>query len=95
MKHQAIIITGVAGSGKSSVGALLAQQLGSSFYDGDEFHPEANIEKTARNDGGHLSHHLNFPLDRGFKSQQVAAVNEDRIIVQSQDFDRLPAICQI
>jgi 6-phosphogluconate dehydrogenase len=48
MKHQAIIITGVAGSGKSSVGALLAQQLGSSFYDGDEFHPEANIEKMRR-----------------------------------------------
>lgn len=45
MKHQAIIITGVAGSGKSSVGALLAQQLGCSFYDGDDFHPQANIDK--------------------------------------------------
>ena len=38
---------GVAGSGKTTVGESLAQQLGWSFYDADAFHPPENIEKMA------------------------------------------------
>src|SRR5690242_10163836 len=38
---------GVAGSGKTTVGELLAQQLGWSFYDADAFHPPENIKKMA------------------------------------------------
>ena len=40
-----IIIMGVSGSGKSTIGAMLAQSLGWQFFDGDTFHPPANIEK--------------------------------------------------
>jgi len=40
-----IILMGVSGSGKTTVGRLLAVELGWMFYDGDDFHPEANIEK--------------------------------------------------
>jgi gluconokinase len=40
-----LIITGVSGSGKTTVGKLVAQQLGWTFYEGDDFHPEANIKK--------------------------------------------------
>ncbi len=36
---------GVSGSGKSTVGQLLADRLSIPFYDGDDFHPEANILK--------------------------------------------------
>ena len=36
---------GVSGSGKSTVGAALAQRLRVPFADGDDFHPEANIAK--------------------------------------------------
>jgi len=39
---------GVTGSGKSTVGKLLAQQLGWKFFDGDDFHSPANIEKMRR-----------------------------------------------
>ena len=40
-----LIIMGVAGSGKTTVGQLLAEQLSWTFRDADEFHPAPNIEK--------------------------------------------------
>ncbi len=40
-----IIVMGVAGCGKTSVGEALAKRLGLPFRDADEFHPKANIEK--------------------------------------------------
>jgi gluconokinase len=43
-----IVLMGVTGSGKSTVGKLLAQQLGWKFFEGDDFHSPANIEKMRR-----------------------------------------------
>ena len=40
-----VIVMGVAGSGKSTIGQLLADRVGWPFYDGDDFHPTANVEK--------------------------------------------------
>ena len=42
-----IILMGVSGSGKSTIGKMLAAELDWAFYDGDDFHPPANIEKMA------------------------------------------------
>jgi 6-phosphogluconate dehydrogenase/gluconokinase len=42
-----LVVGGVSGVGKSTVGALLAEALGLPFYDADDFHPAANIEKMA------------------------------------------------
>jgi len=39
---------GVEGAGKTTVGSLLAQQLGWEFADADSFHPPANVEKIRR-----------------------------------------------
>ena len=36
---------GVSGSGKTTVGKLLAEQLGWEFADGDDYHPATNVEK--------------------------------------------------
>lgn len=36
---------GVSGSGKSTVGRALAERLGATFLDADDFHPAANIRK--------------------------------------------------
>ncbi len=40
-----IIVMGVSGCGKSTVGQALAKRLSYPFYDGDDFHPKKNIEK--------------------------------------------------
>jgi carbohydrate kinase (thermoresistant glucokinase family) len=43
-----VIVMGVSGSGKSTIGTLLAMRLGWEFQDGDWFHPAANIDKMHR-----------------------------------------------
>ena len=43
-----VVLMGVAGSGKTTVGRLLAGGLGWKFYDADDFHPPANVEKMSR-----------------------------------------------
>jgi len=42
---QRIVIMGVSGCGKSSVGAALGERLGIPYRDGDDLHPAANVEK--------------------------------------------------
>ena len=43
-----IIIMGVSGSGKTTIGRLLAESLGWSFVDGDDRHPRSNLDKMRR-----------------------------------------------
>lgn len=40
-----IVIMGVSGCGKSTVGAALAEAMGIPYRDGDDLHPPANVEK--------------------------------------------------
>lgn len=42
-----LVVMGVSGSGKSTVGAAVAAQLGLPFAEGDDFHPPANRQKMA------------------------------------------------
>lgn len=42
---RALLLMGVSGSGKTTVGVALARRLGWRFIDGDDFHPPANVEK--------------------------------------------------
>lgn len=46
-KTKVLVVMGVSGTGKTTVGKLLSEQLGYSFFDGDDFHPEENIKKMA------------------------------------------------
>ena len=45
METQAIILMGVSGSGKTTVGRQLATELGWLFFDGDDYHPPENVAK--------------------------------------------------
>jgi gluconokinase len=42
-----VVVMGVSGSGKSTVGLPLAERLGYPFFDADEFHPPENVAKMA------------------------------------------------
>ena len=43
-----IVIMGVSGCGKTTIGQQLADRVGWPFFDGDAFHPPANIDKMSR-----------------------------------------------
>ena len=47
VKAQHVVVMGVSGSGKSTIGELLAQELGATFIDGDFLHPQGNVVKMA------------------------------------------------
>jgi gluconokinase len=43
-----VVVMGVTGAGKTTVGSLLAAQMGWEFADADTFHPASNVEKMSR-----------------------------------------------
>lgn len=44
----AIVLMGVSGCGKTRIGEALSQTIGWPFYDGDDYHPQANIDKMSQ-----------------------------------------------
>ncbi|HEY9244608.1 MAG TPA: gluconokinase [Streptosporangiaceae bacterium] len=59
-----VVVAGVAASGKSTVGTLIAGHLGWPFTDGDSLHPVANVTKM----------HAGLPLDDADRQPWLAAV---------------------
>lgn len=45
MEKQIIFVMGVSGSGKTTIGKLVAEKLTIPFFDADDFHPKENVEK--------------------------------------------------
>ena len=66
VKRQILFLMGVSGSGKSTIGKLLADKLQFPFFDGDSFHPEANVKKMRE---GH-------PLDDDDRQGWLEKLNE-------------------
>jgi gluconokinase len=71
-----VIVMGVSGSGKTTVGRLLAAELGWSFLEGDDLHPRANVEKMA----------AGLPLDDGDRLPWLQALREviDRCLASGE-----------
>ena len=65
-RQMIIVLMGVTGSGKSTVGRLLAETLHWKFYEGDDFHPPANIDKMKRG----------VPLDDQDRKPWLEAIRE-------------------
>lgn len=62
-----IVLMGVAGVGKTTIGTLLAERLGWGYAEGDSYHPPANVEKMR---GG-------TPLDDADRAPWLAAIAAD------------------
>jgi gluconokinase len=62
---RAVVVMGVSGCGKSSVGEALALRLGARFVDADDFHPPANVDKMRRG----------IPLDDDDRAPWLARLN--------------------
>lgn len=62
---RAIVVMGVSGCGKTSVGQALAARLGARFVDADDFHPPANVEKMR----------AGVPLDDADRAPWLARLN--------------------
>jgi gluconokinase len=78
-----VIVFGVSGAGKTTMGKLLAEQLGWRFYEADDFHPRANIEKM--HSGCPLSDEDRWPWLERLREQitRSLAINEDAVIACS------------
>jgi gluconokinase len=48
MKLQTVVVMGVAGAGKTTIGSALSRALGATFLDADDFHPPENLAKMQR-----------------------------------------------
>ena len=64
-----LLLMGVSGAGKTTVGKLLAEELGWSFYDADTFHPPANVAKMS--DGVPLSDADRLPWLNGMHAKMA------------------------
>ncbi|MGK4006962.1 gluconokinase [Sorangium sp. So ce1036] len=60
-----VLVMGVSGAGKTTVGARLARELGWAFVDADDLHPAANIEKMR----------AGKPLDEQDRAPWIAALS--------------------
>ena len=47
LNPQVVVVMGVSGAGKTTVGSMLAERLGWEFADADDYHPPANVAKMA------------------------------------------------
>ncbi|WP_165245475.1 gluconokinase [Paludisphaera soli] len=59
-----VVVMGVSGSGKTTIGRLLARSLGWTFVDADDLHPEANVAKM----------HAGIPLDDADRRPWLEAI---------------------
>lgn len=76
-----VIVMGVAGSGKTTVGAALARRLGWPLLEADDFHPASNIEKMAQ--GRPLSDADRWPWLDGLNAAARKAQAQGRDVVMT------------
>lgn len=90
-----IVLIGVTGSGKSTVGKLLATQLQWKFHEGDDLHPQPNIEKLRR--GVPLGDDDRMPWLAAIRQTIRAAVDrgENAVIASSALKDSYRRLLQI
>jgi len=69
-----LLVMGVTGSGKTTVGKLLASRLGWTFLDADDFHSASNVEKMTRG----------IPLTDADREPWLRSIHEELIRLDAQ-----------
>jgi gluconokinase len=79
----ALVVMGVSGSGKSTIGEKLAERLGWSYQDGDKFHPASNVAKMSA--GQPLTDEDRWPWLQAIADEidRVCAAGEQAVIACS------------
>ncbi len=77
-----VIVMGVSGSGKTTVGQALAERLQATFLDADDFHPEANVAKMSSG----------LPLDDNDRAPWLSILNCE-LRTRSQGGGRVVLAC--
>ena len=67
-----VLVMGVAGAGKTTIGRALAQELGWRFLDADDYHPPENVAKMA----------AGVPLEDADRVPWLAKINEALLELQ-------------
>lgn len=79
MPAPSLVVMGVSGCGKTTIGRAVAERLGWCFRDGDEFHSPANVEKMRAGE----------PLDDADRTPWLAAIAE---WMDARSRDDVPAV---
>ncbi|WP_342378372.1 gluconokinase [Myxococcus stipitatus] len=74
-----VIVMGVSGAGKTTVGRALARSLGWRFLDADDLHPHANVEKMAA--GSPLTDEDRWPWLAAVRAELETAVGKGEDVV--------------
>jgi len=74
-----VIVMGVVGAGKTTVGRLLAERLRWEFADADDFHSPANVEKIRR--GVPLNDHDRQPWLERLRSEAISWRDQGKNVV--------------
>ena len=74
-----VVVMGVAGAGKTTIGKLLAEQLGWEFVDADDFHSDVNIEKISQ--GAALDESDREPWLDAIRTAELQRTSQGRDVV--------------
>jgi carbohydrate kinase (thermoresistant glucokinase family) len=69
-----VLVMGVSGSGKTTIGEALARELGWKYLDADDYHPRENIAKMA----------AGIPLEDSDRGPWLEKINEELLKIQKQ-----------
>jgi carbohydrate kinase (thermoresistant glucokinase family) len=86
-RHVPVVVMGVTGSGKTTVGRLLAASLGYPYVEGDDFHPPQNLARMS--EGIPLDDHARSPWLADIARRIAAPDPDDGLVITCSALKRI------